>query len=53
MYNIINMINSAVYYNWKLLRVNPNSSYQKGKIIFYFFNSVTTWDGRCSLNLLW
>ena len=31
-------------------RVNPEFSPQ-GKIFFYFFNFVSIWDDRCSLNL--
>ena len=38
MYNTINIINTAVYYIWKLLRVNPKGSHQKEKI---FFSSIS------------
>ena len=55
MYNMINTIDTAVCYIWKLLnRVNPKSSHHKEKtLFFYFFNFVSIWDDGCSLNLLW
>ena len=51
MYNMINIINTAVCYTWKL-RVNSKSSYHK-ESFFFFFSFVSMWDDGCSLNLLW
>ena len=34
MYNMINVINTAVYYVWKWLRVNPKTSQHKEKNFF-------------------
>ena len=39
MYSMINVINTAACYMWKLLRVKPKSSHHKENI-FYFFNFV-------------
>ena len=36
MYNMINIIKTAVCCIWKLLRVNPKSSHYKEKIFFSF-----------------
>ena len=41
MYNMMNIINTAVHYKKDVKRANPNSSYHKGKKPFsYFFNVV-------------
>ena len=53
MYNIINIINTAVYYIWKLLKEKSLRFLITKKTFFYFFNFVSTWDERCLLNLSW
>ena len=54
MYNMINIINTAVCYIWKILREqNPKNSHHKKKKYFSFFSFVFIWDDGCSLNLLW
>ena len=47
MYNLINAIDKAVCYIWKLLRVNPKSSHHKENIfsislIFYLYEMMFT-----------
>ena len=49
MYNTINIMNTAVCYTRKLLRVNPKGPHHE--IFFYFFNFVSIYDDGCSLNL--
>ena len=42
MFNMINVINTAVCYTWKLLRVNHKHSHHKAKKFFFdFFNVVS------------
>ena len=42
MYNLIDIINTAVHYILKLLRVNPKSSHQKEENIFLCFLNVVS-----------
>jgi len=53
MYNIINIINIAVCYIWKLLKEKSLRFLITKKTFFYFFNFVSIWDEGCLLNLLW
>ena len=48
MYNMVNIINTAVRYGEQIL-----SSHHKEKYFFYFFNFVSVRDDGYSLNLLW
>ena len=53
MYDMMNVITTAVHYIWELSRVNPKSSPHKGKkfLFFYFFNFVLDvhwiYSGNC------
>ena len=52
MYDMMNIITTAVHYIWELLRVNPKSSPHKGKKNFFFlFNFVLDvhwiYSGNC------
>ena len=49
-----NVINTTGSYIVKLLKsVYPESSHQKGNIFSNFFNVLSIWDDRYSLNFLW
>ena len=50
MYNMINIINTALCYIRKLLTVNPEFSSQ-GRIIIFFY--LIWWGDGCLLNLVW
>ena len=52
MYNMIKIINTAIYYIWKPLREGilriPKDSHDKKKK--FFLNFVSAWDDECPLN---
>ena len=50
-YNMINIINTVVYYT-KIKRVNSKRAHHKEEN-FYFFNCASIGDDGCPLNLLW
>ena len=49
MFHMIDIINTAVCYIWKLLRIKSQEFSSQG-IFFYFFDVVCIWDDWCSLN---
>ena len=54
MYSMINIMNTAVHYIWKLKAVIPKNSHHKEKYIFLFFcYFVSVSDDGSSLSLLW
>ena len=53
MYNMGNIINTAVWHIGMLLRVNPKSSHHKENFSSIFFNvGASIGDDGCSQNLL-